>query len=104
LDLLFAETPKPDAALLALEVGPPAGQVRRQVLELRELDLVLRFLRAGVLREDVEDDAGAVDDAHPERFLEVLLLRSRKLVVERDERAVELLHADRYLLGLSLPD
>jgi hypothetical protein len=44
------------------------------VLELRQLDLQLAFVRARALREDVEDQAGAVDDATLQQLLEVALL------------------------------
>ena len=50
------------------------------MLEARELDLQLAFVGAGALREDVEDDVGAVVDLHGrgaigERALEVADLR-----------------------------
>ena len=63
LELRFAGTAQADAAALALEVGPAAHQARGHVLELRELDLQLAFVAARALREDVEDQAGAVEHA-----------------------------------------
>ena len=42
----------------------PAAQPRQQVLQLRQLDLRLALLAAGVLGEDVQDQRGAVDDLH----------------------------------------
>ena len=55
------------------------GQV---VLELRELDLELALGASRVLREDVEDQQRAVDDARLQLVLEQLLLRRRELVVD----------------------
>ena len=43
-------------------------------LQLREFDLQLAFVAARALREDVEDQAGAVDHAALERLLEVAFL------------------------------
>ena len=54
------------AAGLARQMRPLAGEARQQVLELRQLDLELARLRGRPLREDVEDQLGAVDDAHAE--------------------------------------
>ena len=66
-ELRLAGTPQADAALLPLEVGPAAHEPRREVLVLRELDLELAFERRGALREDVEDQAVAVEHARLQR-------------------------------------
>jgi len=50
------------AAPETLEVLPHPAHPRQVVLELGELDLELPLSRDGVLREDVEDQLGAVDD------------------------------------------
>jgi hypothetical protein len=71
------------------------------VPELRELDLQLAFAAACALREDVEDEAGAVDDAALERCFEVALLHARQRVVEDDEVGVRLAPAVRDLLDLA---
>jgi hypothetical protein len=63
------------AAAEALEVLPHAPHARQVVLELRQLDLELALGRDGVLREDVEDELRAVDDARGEGVLERPLLR-----------------------------
>src|SRR4029077_4312110 len=55
-----------EAAALSLEVRPAAHQARRQVLEARELDLQLAFVGLRALREDLEDQFGAVERAHVE--------------------------------------
>ena len=62
-ELRFAGTAQADTALLPLEVGPAAHQSRRQVLQLRELDLQLAFEAARALREDVENQSGAIEHA-----------------------------------------
>ena len=51
------------AAALAVEVGAARTSRAAMCLQLRELDLQLAFVRDRALREDVEDQAGAVDDA-----------------------------------------
>ena len=58
------------------------------MLELRELDLQLAFGALRALREDVEDQADAIDDAALERALEVALLRAGQRVIEDDEVGV----------------
>ena len=58
------------------------AHARQVVLELRELDLELALGADGVLREDVEDQLGAVDDARLKLVLEQALLRRRELVVD----------------------
>ena len=70
------------AAAEALEVLPHAAHARQVVLELRELDLELALGADGVLREDVEDQLRAVDDARVERVLERALLVGLELVVD----------------------
>ena len=68
LELLLARAAGlADAAALALQVGPAAHQPRRQVLELRELDLQLAFAASRALREDVQDQLGAVEHAAVQR-------------------------------------
>ena len=81
-----------DAALLAREMAPVAGQAREQMLELRQLDLELAFPRARTPGEDVENERGAVEDLARENLLQVAALRGGKLVVE-DDRVHALLAA-----------
>ena len=63
LELRLARAARADAAAEPLEVLPHAAHARQVVLELRELDLELALGADGVLREDVEDQLRAVDDA-----------------------------------------
>ena len=87
LELRFARPARADAAGLALEVLPHAGEPRQRVLELRELDLQPRFAGARTAREDVEDQLGAIHDLDAERLLEIAHLGRREVVVEdRDVR------------------
>src|SRR4029450_9321040 len=58
------------AAAEAFEVLPQTAHARQVVLELRELDLQLAFGAARVLREDVEDQLGAVDNSRLQGILE----------------------------------
>src|SRR5437660_1689242 len=62
-----------DAADLALEVGPGAGQPGQQILEPREMDLDAPLVRPRTLAEDVQDEQGAIDHTHAQdlfhRFL-----------------------------------
>ena len=85
LELRLARSAHADTAFLPLEVGPAADQPRGKVLELRQLDLQLAFRALGPLRENVEDQAGAIDDATIEFALEIALLRTGQRVVEDDE-------------------
>ena len=85
LELRLARTAQPDAALLPLEVRPAADEARRHVVELRELDLQLALGAACALREDVEDQAHAVDDAAFQRLLEVALLHAGQRMIEDHE-------------------
>ena len=65
-------------------VQPPTSRVD-EMGELREFDLQLALGAAGTQREDVEDEARAVDDAALERALQVALLHAGERVVEDHE-------------------
>ena len=54
------------------------------MLKLRQFDLQLAFLRAGALREDIEDQRGAVENLAIEDVFQVAALRGGKFVVEND--------------------
>jgi succinyl-diaminopimelate desuccinylase len=91
LELRLAGAPRPDAgaepagaAAEALEVLPHPAHPRQVVFELRQLDLELSLGADGVLREDVEDQLRAVDDARLELVLERPLLRRAQLVVDEE--------------------
>lgn len=64
------------------------------MLELRQFNLQLAFPRAGPLREDVENQRGAVQNLELEKLLQVAGLRGGKLIVEND-RVHVVLFAER---------
>ena len=89
--LRFARAAQADAALLAFQVRPAAHQPRRQVLELRELDLELAFEGAGTLRKNVEYQSAAIEHAPAGQLLEIAFLAGRERVIDQyDVRALGL--------------
>ena len=82
--LRFAVTAHADAAFLARQVAPEPGQARQQMLELRQFDLELAFLRAGALRENIENQRRAVEHLAIENAFQIAALRGGKFVVEDD--------------------
>ena len=104
LELRLAGAPRADAAAEPLEVLPHAAHAREVVLELRELDLELSLGRHRVLREDVEDQLGAVDDARLQRVFEHPLLRRGELVVDEQHLRPRPLVLALQLLELALAD
>ena len=102
--LRFAGTSQADAAFLPLQVSPPADQSRREVLELRELDLQLAFEGSGPLREDVEDEPVPVEHARIERRLEIAFLARAQRVIQQDQFRVHVPSALENLVNLALPD
>jgi len=80
---------------------PSAHEPRRHVLQLRELDLQLAFVRARALREDVEDEARAIDDAALGELLEIALLNRRERAIDEDQVRIERLSLLGELLGLA---
>ena len=85
LELGFAGAARADAAAELGHGVAAAGEARKLVFELGELDLQLAFARARVAGEDVEDELRAVDDAAGQPRFEVAQLRGREVVVEEDE-------------------
>ena len=85
LELRLARTAQADTAFLALEVGPAAHQAAADVLQLRELDFELALEAAGALREDIEDQAVAIQHALTRELLEVALLARGERVIDEDE-------------------
>ena len=103
LELGLARPAQADAALLSLEVGPAAHQARRQVLELGQFDLQLALEGARAQREDIQDQAGAVDDPALQRPLEIALLRRAQVVVDQHQAGVRLIGARRSSSSLPEP-
>ena len=73
-----------EAAALAGEVGPEAGEAWEEILEAGELDLEFAFAGAGAVTEDLEDEGGAVEDLAAEGLFEVAGLGAGEFVVEDD--------------------
>src|SRR5207237_980222 len=80
LELGLARPPRADAAAETLEVAPLPHEPRQEIRELGELHLELALARARALREDVEDQRGAVDHLAPQRLGDVALLAGRQPV------------------------
>ena len=100
-ELGFTRPAQPDTALLPLEVGPAAHQARRYVLELGKLDLQLAFEGARALREDVQDQAAAIQHAAIEFLLEVAFLAGRERIVHDHQVGSECDQALAQFLDLS---
>src|SRR6516165_3507667 len=96
--------PPPPAARLPGQRLAPAAQPRQQVLELRQFHLRLALLAAGVLREDVQDEGGAVDDLHLHHALQPSQLAGGELVVADDRVGAGRHHQGRQLGGLARTD
>jgi hypothetical protein len=68
---------------------PSAHEPRRHVLQLRELDLQLAFMGARALREDVEDQSRAIDDAALGELFEIAFLHGAQRAVDQDQIRIE---------------
>ena len=103
--------PRADAATQAGEHIAPAAQAGQAIVQLCQLDLQLPLRTACVLSEDVENQAGAVDNletslgegVHTGDVLEVATLRGRQFVVEDDHVGIERACYPGDLLRLALP-
>ena len=71
------------------------------LLEARQLHLQLALVGLRALREDFQDHLGAIEHAQLQFLFDVSLLRRRQLVVEHDERGVELGRGARHLRHLA---
>ena len=93
--------PGPDSAGLSGQVGPLSGQSRHQVFELCEFHLCLRLPGPSPAREDVQNQAAAIQDPRLDDAFQIAHLRRRKIVVE--DRQIDLLGLDRRADLLCLP-
>ncbi len=86
LDLgLAGAAEEAEAAALPFEVGPAPDQPARLIVEMSELDLKPAFRRRRPLAENLENEAGPVDDLGLGRGLEILLLDGRDRSVDDDQ-------------------
>ena len=104
LELGFARTPEANATADTGQVGPHAREAREQILQLRELDLELGFVRTSPSREDVENDFRPVHHAHTQLALEIAALRGGELFVEDHQRGAGGLHLTPDLFHFPLAD
>ncbi len=78
LKLCLARATEPDAALLPFKVSPATNQARREMPQLRKLDLQLALETARTLRKDVEDQPSTVQHAALQSLLEIAFLARRQ--------------------------
>ena len=80
--LRLARAAQTNAAFLPLQVGPATHQARRQVLQLRQLDLNLALVALGALRENIQDQRRAIHHPRLQMCFEIALLRRCEDVIE----------------------
>jgi hypothetical protein len=83
---------------------PLARQSRRQVTELRDLDLQLALQGPRALRENIEDQLAAIDDAKIEFLFQIAGLCGAQRIVEDRERRTGAMRNFLDLRGLALAD
>ncbi len=71
------------------------------MLELGEFDLQLAFVSARALREDIENQAAAIDHAALEPLFEVALLRRRQVVIEQNQGGARVFHGGGNLFNFA---
>jgi hypothetical protein len=93
--LRFARTAQTDTATDTLQMAPHPLQARQLVAQLGELDLQLSLAALRTASEDIENQFGAVDDAHLERSFEVAPLCRRQIAIDNEN--VDILRAAQLL-------
>ena len=83
---------------------PLASESRREITQLRDLDLQLAFEGARALRENIENQLASIDDAEVQFLFEVARLRRTQGVIENRECRAGLFRAVANLGSLALPD
>src|SRR3546814_18766208 len=84
--LRVTRTAQSDAATaLTLQMRPTTDQTGRDVLQLREFDLQLAFVRTRARRENVKNQAGAPEHACLDQSFELALLTRCQRMIEDHE-------------------
>ena len=102
--LRFARTARADAAALPREVAPHPRQARQQILQLRELDLQTAFTTPRALRENIENELGAVEHLAGKKIFQVASLRRREFIIENHRGDLLVLERFPDQLGLAFAD
>ena len=100
----FAGATGTDATSQLRHLDAMPGQAGHHVLQLREFNLQLAFASAGVAREDVEDELGAVDYAPLDDPFDIALLRGTKVVIKQDHVGINGCGSARNFLELAGTD
>src|SRR5205807_851372 len=104
LELGFAGPPGADAAAQPRQDPAPARQPGKEVRHLGEFDLEASFAGPRPLREDVQDERGAVEDLGAQLAFEVPLLSGGQLAVDDHEVRPRLAGARQDFLDLAASD
>ena len=88
-------------AALALQVGPGAHQARALVGQRGHFHLQHALAGGGAVRENLEDQPGAVEDLHPPGLFQVALLHRAQRPVHQHEANLVFLQMRRDLVDLA---
>ena len=100
----FTGPPGTDTAAQPGKTGPLSHDPGQHVLQLGQFHLELAFAGPGPFGEDVQDQAGTVDDPHPQGPFQVPLLGRGQFVIEDAQIDVFLLGKQGHFLDLALAD
>src|SRR5262249_31108394 len=92
---------KAETAALALQVGPGSNQPASLITKRGKFYLELAFGGAGPRPEDLQDEAGAIDDLAAPFLLQVTLLHWSKRII--DDGEADLLGLDQFRIALNRP-
>src|SRR4029077_7841201 len=71
----FTRTARSNSTSLSRQVMPHPGQSRQQILQLRELDLQSAFTAPRALRENIENQLGAIENFARQQIFQIASLR-----------------------------
>ena len=103
-ELRLAGAARADAAAQAGHRRAHTGELRQQILILRQLDLQAALGRFGALGKDIQNQGAAVQDGRIRQLLQRADLGRREVVVKHNERCPRALKQRAHLLRLSLAD